>query len=78
MTQRVSSGDTYFFFAGAAGFFAAFAISIFRLIRPFSLAWLRLRFIFGVWRLSPRPMGFSLLAGILRGRRQFVNPADVN
>src|SRR5882724_370005 len=69
ITQRVSAGliaevvthQPYFFFDGAAGFFAAFAVSILRLIRALSLAWLRLRFIFGVWRLSPRPMSSLLV-----------------
>src|SRR5262249_15262422 len=52
----------YFFLAGAAGFLAAFAVSIRRLIRALSLAWVFLRFIFGVRRLSPRPMRVSLWA----------------
>jgi hypothetical protein len=52
ITQRLSAGVTlreaYFFFDGAAGFLAALAASIFRLIRAFSFDWLRFRFIFGV------------------------------
>src|ERR1043165_8740749 len=53
------AGQTYFFFDGAAGFLAALAASILRLIRALSLPWLLRRFIFGVWRLSPRPMRVS-------------------
>jgi hypothetical protein len=51
ITQRVSLGVTpavYFFFDGGAGFLAAFAAPIFFLMRAFSFAWLRFRFIFGV------------------------------
>src|SRR6185436_1306993 len=63
ITQRVCDGvmvsdesewarKSYFFFEGAAGFLAALAVSILRLMRAFSLFWLFLRFIFGVLRLS--------------------------
>src|SRR5262245_19088549 len=50
----------YFFLGGAAGFFAALAVSILRLTRVLYLTWLRRRFIFLVRRLSPRPMRVSL------------------
>src|SRR5262245_4348147 len=63
ITQRVCSGVTpevYFFLLGAAGFLAALAVSILRLIRRLSLAWRFLRRIFQVRRLSPRPIGRRL------------------
>src|SRR4051812_10470054 len=53
--------QAYFFFDGAAGFLAALAVSILRWIRALSLAWLFRRFIFGVRRLSPRPMAGSYI-----------------
>ena len=65
ITQRVCSGVTpelYFFLDGAAGFLAALAVSMRRLIRRLSLVWRFLRRIFQVRRLSPRPIRLAFIA----------------
>ena len=64
ITQRVCSGvirrRPYFFFLVSAGFFAALAVSMRRLVRALSFFWRALRRIFHVLRLSLRPIGRRL------------------